>query len=607
MKKYRFIFPLALCSLVYAVSFTQTIPPKREFRGVWVATVDDIDWPLHKGEPPAVQQQELVSMLDNLKSTGINAVIFQVRPECDALYRSSIEPWSYWLTGEQGKAPSPMWDPLRFAIEEAHKRGMELHAWFNPYRAVKSSLGRGNYQLAPNHVAVQHPDWILTFGSMKLLDPGLPAVRAYVTKVILDVVRRYDVDGIHFDDYFYPYSPITNEDSLTFLHYNRGFTNLADWRRDNVNLLVKMIHDSISVIKPWVKFGISPFGIWKNKIADGGAGTNGFEAYDKLYCDALEWLHAGTIDYVTPQIYWSIGNPPAAYDLLTPWWSKHTFGRDLYIGQAAYRNGNGRGDPHWFSTSQMPDQMRLNRETSNVSGSIFFSSKSITRNQNGFQDSLKEDFYSYPALLPAMHWKDAVPPLPPKDLKAAKTNGEVQLHWEAPPFAIDGDSAYRFAVYRSFSQNDLTISDAKELFCITPDNSTSLVDEFPASPGTELWYVATSLDRLWNESLSSNVTAVRFFDLKQSERAPLQNLFSAVPVPSALSPAFVAVPLQIPAVVELKLYDRFGRKVSTIFASRLNAGHHSLYFPQLPLPDGLYSYHLQTSRNTRVGTVLVRH
>ncbi len=607
MKKHRFIFLLALSLFAYAVSFTQTNPPKREFRGVWIATVDDIDWPLHKGEPPAVQQQELISILDNLKSTGINAVVFQVRPECDALYHSSIEPWSYWLTGEQGKAPSPMWDPLQFAIEEAHKRGMELHAWFNPYRAVKSSSGRGSYKLAPNHVAVQHPDWLLTFGSMKLLDPGLPAVRAYVTKVILDVIRRYDVDGIHFDDYFYPYSPITNEDSLTFLHYNRGFTNLADWRRDNVNLLVNMIHDSISVIKPWVKFGISPFGIWKNRIVDGGAGTNGFEAYDKLYCDALEWLRAGTIDYVTPQIYWSIGNPPAAYDLLTPWWAQHTFGRDLYIGQAAYRNGNGRGDPHWLSASQMPNQMRLNRETSNVSGSIFFSSKSITRNLNGFQDSLKYDFYSYPALLPAMRWKDAVPPLPPRNLKAVKTNGEVELQWESPLYANDGDGAYRFAMYRSFSQSDLTTSDAKELFCITSDSLTSLVDEFPASPGTELWYVATSLDRLWNESLPSNVTAVRFYNPKEPERAPLQNLAALTPALSALSPAYIGVTLAKPSLVVLKLYNQLGQNVSTIFSSELSSGRHALHFPQLPLPDGLYFYHVQTPLGTRAGTVIVRH
>ncbi|MDE3058211.1 MAG: family 10 glycosylhydrolase, partial [Bacteroidota bacterium] len=290
------IITWVLWCLPFIVSslYAEGSPPKREFRGVWIATVANIDWPLHKGEPPAVQQRELISILDNLKSSGINAVIFQVRPECDALYRSSIEPWSYWLTGEQGKPPEPVWDPLHFAIEQAHKRGMELHAWFNPYRAVRLASGKGSYPLAPNHVAVRHPDWILTFGALKLLNPGLPAVRTYVTNVILDVVRRYDVDGIHFDDYFYPYSPITNEDSLTFLRYSRGFTNLADWRRDNVNLLIKMIHDSISVIKPWVKFGISPFGIWRNKIADGGAGTNGFEAYDKLYCDALEWLRAGT-------------------------------------------------------------------------------------------------------------------------------------------------------------------------------------------------------------------------------------------------------------------------------------------------------------------------
>ncbi|MDE3058026.1 MAG: hypothetical protein KGJ59_08725, partial [Bacteroidota bacterium] len=241
----------------------------------------------------------------------------------------------------------------------------------------------------------------------------------------------------------------------------------------------------------------------------------------------------------------------------------------------------------------------------NVSGSIFFSSKSITRNLNGFQDSLKENFYSYPSLLPAMHWKDAVPPLPPQDLRAVKRNDGVRLQWDFPQYANDGDGAYRFAVYRSFSQSDLAITDATELFCIMPASSDTLVDGFPAASGTELWYVTTSLDRLWNESAPSNVSAVRFFNSRQSERAPLQN-FAAASV-SALSPASVDVSLQTPSIVVLKLYDWFGRRVSTVFASQLNAGRHALYFPQLPLPNGLYAYHLQTPRGMSVGTVIVHH
>ena len=238
--------------LLLGLSLEAGINPKREFRAVWVATVVNIDWPLSYNHSPAQQKQDLIDLLDNMKVSGINAIIFQVRPESDALYASSYEPWSFWLTGEQGKAPNPYYDPLEFAIEEAHKRNMELHAWFNPYRAERSV---GLFNLDDNHVVNQNPDWILTFGSLKLLDPGLPMVREYVTDVIMDVVHHYDIDGVHFDDYFYPYSGTINEDAATFVNYSRGITDIGDWRRDNVNLLVTQVFDSIKAIKPYVKFG----------------------------------------------------------------------------------------------------------------------------------------------------------------------------------------------------------------------------------------------------------------------------------------------------------------------------------------------------------------
>ena len=307
MKMARWIM-LALVIVSCAAPLLSQAPPKREFRGAWLATVANLDWPV-RGDTPQNQKNQLISLFDGMSAAGINAVIFQVRPECDALYASPYEPWSYALTGSQGSAPSPFYDPLQFAVDEAHRRGMELHAWFNPYRAERSV---DSYALAGNHVVVQHADWILTFAAsgttapLKILNPGIPEVREFVARVVADIVRRYDVDGIHADDYFYPYPPqaITNQDDATFAAYPRGFTNRGDWRRDNVNLLMKLVRDSIAAIKPWVKFGMSPFGIWKNGVPPG---ITGLDAYSVIYGDAIAWLHDRSVDYLTPQLYWRIG------------------------------------------------------------------------------------------------------------------------------------------------------------------------------------------------------------------------------------------------------------------------------------------------------------
>ena len=247
-----------------------------------------MDWPSSPTASVDKQKEDLIKLLDELKAININCVVFQIRTECDALYASNYDPWSYWLTGAQGTAPSPFFDPLEFAVEEAHKRGIELHAWFNPYRAEKTV---GAYSISNQHVTKLHPDWVIQIGSFKFLNPGLPEVMEYVTNVVTDVVKRYDVDGVHFDDYFYPYPPnnITNQDYATFQAYPRGFSNIADWRRNNVNMLVKMVNDSIQVHKSYVRFGISPFGIWKSGVP---SGIIGLSAYNDIYCDAVAWLQA---------------------------------------------------------------------------------------------------------------------------------------------------------------------------------------------------------------------------------------------------------------------------------------------------------------------------
>ena len=470
--------------------------PKREFRGAWIATVVNLDWP-YSGSTSG-QKQELISLLNELKDIGINAVIFQIRPESDALYDSEYEPWSYWLTGSQGTPPDPYYDPLEFAIEEARKLGLELHAWFNPYRAERSV---GSYTTSPQHVTNQHLDWIIQIGSIKVLDPGLPMVREHVTNVIMDVVHRYDVDGIHFDDYFYPYPPnhISDEDASTFADYSRGFSNIGDWRRDNVNLLVEMIFDSIQTIKPNVKFGISPFGIWKNGVPPG---IVGLDAYKVIYGDAVTWLQNQVIDYLAPQLYWKFGGGQD-YGTLLPWWADQTNDRHLYPGQAAYRLHL----PSDWPLSEITNQIDLNRETENVYGSIFFrANQGLTDNLKGFANELKENIYRYPAIIPSMDWKETQPPNVPKNLRYEPvTAGEpYALFWDTPDIAADGDSASRYVVYR-FEQEPTQIEDLAD--------STKLIDltgikqvtpGVPDIPSDQYYYVVTALDQNNNESGMSN-------------------------------------------------------------------------------------------------------
>ena len=401
--------------------------PKREFRAAWLATVVNLDWPSSRTLSTANQKLELTKLLDSLNLYGVNTVILQIRTECDALYSSAIEPWSYWLTNSQGTPPSPFYDPLQFAVDEAHKRGMELHAWFNPYRADRSV---GSYAKAANHVTNLHPDWIIQISTFKFLNPGLPSVRNYVSSVIYDVVSRYDIDGVHFDDYFYPYPPdqITNQDSLTFVLYPNGFTNLGDWRRNNVNTLIKQVNDTIRSVKPWVKFGISPFGIWKNGVP---SGITGLDAYSTIYCDAIAWLKAHSIDYLTPQLYWKFGGSQD-YAKLQPWWgdSAAFYGRHYYPGHALY-NVDPAG-ANW-SASEIPNQIRFDRTNPKVQGGVFFRTKSFTANFKGVTDTLKKDLYKSKALHPIMSWKDIIAPNPPQNLRYETLSGnQIKLIWDLP-------------------------------------------------------------------------------------------------------------------------------------------------------------------------------
>jgi len=413
-----------LRTLVFVVTCTTCFfnvaksQPKYEFRGAWIATVVNIDWPSRKGLPTDIQKEEFITILNNLQHDGINAVVVQVRPSADAFYPSQYEPWSEYLGGVQGKTPDPYYDPLEFMITEAHKRGMEFHAWINPYRAVFNTR---TSSITSAHITRRHPDWFLTYGTGKVFNPGLPIVMQYVTDVVRDIIRRYDIDGLHMDDYFYPYKIAGKDfpDQKTYLQYGKGMTK-DDWRRSNCDSIIKRIHDVVLDTKPGIKFGVSPFGVWRNKSRDAmGSDTRaGVSNYDDLYADILLWLQEGWIDYVAPQLYWNIGHPLCDYETLVKWWNDHSYGKQVLIGHALY-NATETNQKAWKNPDELPDEIKLLRASENVHGSIFFSTKDLLKNPNGWADSLHYNYYKYPALIPPAVWIDTSAPSSPEIMKVA--------------------------------------------------------------------------------------------------------------------------------------------------------------------------------------------
>lgn len=389
-----------LCSVIFCIVSQSThgqTDARREFRGVWVATVDNIDWPTKPTPDSHEQKMQFIRLLDMHKMNGMNAVVVQVRPATDALYPSAFEPWSQWLTGRQGKPPVPYYDPLAFMITETHKRGMEFHAWLNPYRAV---FKIGSSSISPIHITNIHRDWFLDYGDKRYFDPGNKNAQVYVRDVVKDIVSRYPVDAIHFDDYFYPYRIAGKEfpDSLTYQKYNKGLSRDA-WRRSNVDSIIVMLNRTIKSVNKKCQFGISPFGVWRNadKDPEGSATKAGQTNYDDLYADILLWLKKDWIDYVAPQLYWEFGHKAAPYEVLIDWWSKHTFGKNCYIGLGIYRAGS---NDAWKDSTQLTRQIALLRAKSTITGMIFFSSKTFTKNPNGWNDSLRLNYFKNPALTP---------------------------------------------------------------------------------------------------------------------------------------------------------------------------------------------------------------
>ena len=427
----------------------QSASPKYEFRAVWVASVENIDWPSRKGLPADSQKAEFIRLLEMHKRNGLNALVVQVRPAADAFYPSTYEPWSEWLTGLQGKPPEPYYDPLQFMIEETHKRGMEFHAWCNPYRAI---FAIGKSSVARDHITRVHPEWFVRFQNTLYFDPGNKDVQQYVTMVMRDLVRRYDIDGLHMDDYFYPYEIKEDvpgkdfPDHASFSRYGSGMTK-GDWRRSNVDSVILYISRAVKQEKKYCKFGISPYCVWRNKSSDPeGSETQSISNYDNLYADIVLWLKNGWIDYVVPQIYFEFTQPHVPYGVLLDWWAHHSYGRQCYIGLAPYKSGVNAA---WRDPTLLPREIQALRAYPTVQGAVYFSSKSFERNPYGINDSLQNNYYKYPALIPPMSWIDSVRPHEPLFHTEYNRKESSGTAWLAK--GGQEDSLRGFAVYRSDS------------------------------------------------------------------------------------------------------------------------------------------------------------
>ena len=466
---------------------------KTDLRAMWIASVANLDWPAKKGQSAQTQQQQLIDYFDLAKRNNFNAVVLQVRPAADTFWPSNKEPWSRWLTGTQGQDPG--YDPLAFATEEAHKRGLQLHAWFNPYRVT---MGKSLKGLAPNHPAVLNPDWVIRKDGKWYYDPGNPAVRAHVVEVIMEAVERYDIDGVHFDDYFYPYpgSGRPFKDKASYEQYGQGMTR-GDWRRANTDALIKELSDRIEATKPWVQFGVSPFAVWRNKATDpqGSDTRAGVQNYDQLYADTRKWVREGWIDYVAPQIYWTRGFQVADYEKITRWWANeidiakangHNVG--LYIGEATYRAGTNT-TRDWRKKNVLVKHRNFTRTFPQVGGAIYFSARHVKEDRRETTSRLVKRYYSRPAIAPVFGNPTGAPPAPPTNVR---TRGG-QLTW-----ASGDNNAVSYAIYQ--------ISTTTPQACALTD-ATNLAAIVPATAATMQWQgtvegttVITAIDRWGMES-----------------------------------------------------------------------------------------------------------
>ncbi len=492
---------ILLFLLIHGVSFSQVNnpPPKREFRATWVSTVYNLDWPSKSGLSVKEQQLEFKYMLDQNQKLGLNAIIVQIRTTSDAFYKSSYEPWSQYLTGKQGQDPG--YDPLQFMLEECHKRNMEFHAWFNLFRGTPHKTF---IPVTKQHITKKRPDWFFEYKSGLYFDPGIPEAREYLLSVIMEVVENYDIDGVHIDDYFYP-NEITKDhkigDKKTFRKHKGEFRKIQDWRRENINIIIRQIYRGIKMRKPHVKFGISPFPVWRHKYNDSrGSETDRTSAcYDHFYADTRKWVEKGWVDYLAPQFYWGHQFKRVPFHVITSWWNEHNYGRPIYAGLAYYKLNNSQINPHsdpsWTYQDEIFEQVERSRKLPNLKGVVFYSQGSFNQNRRMYTSQLEDDYFNRPALQPRMPWLDSIPPLPPSNLTYTIKGDSVILNWDRP---IGGQQeiAHSFILYAAPSGKPISFETGANILGITNQNqwkgSMKLLKN-------HIIYIR-SLDRLHNES-----------------------------------------------------------------------------------------------------------
>lgn len=472
--------------------------PKREFRGAWLHVIGQSQWQ-DMGTTKA--KKYIQDQFDRLQAAGCNAVIFQVRPTADALYKSDLEPWSAWLTGKRGRAPQPEWDPLEFALQEAHNRGMEFHAWLNPYRVTSSS----KEVLPQSHDVHRHPERYVKFNGQTFFDPAYPENRDFICRIVEDIVKRYDVDAIHIDDYFYPYpanGKRFNSDDASYARFGKGMERNA-WRRHNVDLLIEKLHGTIKATKPWVRFGVSPFGIWRNKKSDSrGSNSSGLQNYDDLYADVLLWADNGWIDYLVPQLYWSLDLAAAPSRHLAEWWDRSTPEEvQLYIGQDTKRTMDS-ADPKNRDANELDTKVRLSRRLKNVDGNVWWHGYWVTGNYKGVADSLATKYQSTIALPPV--WGDTrVRPERVRDIEVQRYDGKTFLEWTPPARgrAEKAEDAVMYVVYSFLpGENTDDLSNAETIIAVTPFTRVSISDDEDPASVKGMTFAVTSLDRQNRES-----------------------------------------------------------------------------------------------------------
>lgn len=489
--KQTLLLAIFLLSVLFGRAANPFEAPKREMRGAWIQCVNG----QFQGMSREQMQANLTRQLDVLQAAGVNTIMFQVRAEADALYASPYEPWSKFLTGTQGKHPG--WDPLAWMIEQSHRRGMELHAWINPFRAKT----KGTSELAATHPYFKMGDRMFQYDGLFLFDPGRIENQEYICRVAQDIVARYDIDGFHIDDYFYPY-PVAGlpiPDDATYATYHNGIRDRGDWRRYNVNNFIKMLFNTIRATKPWVKFGVSPFGIYHNeRVGDRvpGSPTRGLQNYDDLYADVLLWVNNGWVDYIVPQLYWEIGHSSADYEKLIRWWSAHIKGRPLIIGQDVERTVRAR-DVNNPTVNQMAAKFELQRNLPNIEGSVLWYSAAVVANTGNYAYELQQNYHLTPSLQPKMPFIDDKAPRKPRKVKAMWMPDGYYLFWTAPKARTPMDEARLYVVYCFPKGYDIDLNSSTHIVGVTRETLFKLPYNFGRDRYT---YVVTALDRTQNES-----------------------------------------------------------------------------------------------------------